>query len=99
MAYPIEYSPSAEEHLLALSKREQRTVLDQVDKQLTHQPKEPTRHRKRLRPNVLAEWELRIGDLRVYYVVTEEPAPLVSVLAVGKKQGNRVLIAGIEVKL
>lgn len=39
----------------------------------------------------LAPWELRLGDLRVYYDV-EEAERVVQILAVGVKEGNRVRI-------
>jgi hypothetical protein len=39
-----------------------------------------------------------IGDLRVYYDVTEEPQA-VSVVAVAIKRGNRVFIGGEEMPL
>jgi mRNA-degrading endonuclease RelE of RelBE toxin-antitoxin system len=94
--YEIEYSPAALEHLRELTRREQQIVLDTVDEQLKHQPDVQTRNRKRLRPNLLADWELRIGTLRVYYFVQPR---LVSIVAVGKKRGNRVFIGGIEVML
>ncbi len=45
-----------------------------------------------MRPNPLAPWELRIGQLRVYYDVEEEPDPVVVILAVGIKVRNRVWI-------
>lgn len=67
-------------------------VLDAVDDQLIHQPTVETRNRKPMRPNPLAPWELRIGNLRVYYDVKEEPEPVVSVQAVGIKQRNQVRI-------
>ena len=67
MAYGIEYSPDSEDHLRALTARQQAIVLDTVDRQLAYQPAVETRHRKPMRPNPLAPWELRIGDLRVYY--------------------------------
>ena len=57
-------------HLRVLTKREQQIILDEVDRQLKHQPSVPTKNRKRLRPNLVADWELRIGNLRVYYVVS-----------------------------
>jgi len=47
-----------------------------------------------LRPNPLASWELRVGDLRVYYDVQEDPEQQVNVVAIGIKQRNRVSIAG-----
>lgn len=96
MPYRIEYSPDAEDHLRTLMVRQQRMVLDAVDKQLVHQPTVETRNRKPMRPNPLAPWELRIGNLRVYYDVEEEPETVVFVLAVGIKHRNRVRI-GTEV--
>jgi len=57
-----------------------------------YQPTVETRNRKIMRPNPLAPWELRIGQLRVYYDVEEEPEPVVIVLAVGVKKRNVVRI-------
>jgi mRNA-degrading endonuclease RelE of RelBE toxin-antitoxin system len=99
VTYEIEYSPHAVEHLASLTKRQQQIVVDEVDRQLVHAPATPTRKRKRLRPNLLADWELRIGDLRVYYVVQEPPKTAVSILAVGRKAGNRVFVGGEELIL
>lgn len=45
-----------------------------------------------MRPNPLAPWELRIGDLRVYYDVEEDPTPVVYIRAIGIKERNRVRI-------
>jgi hypothetical protein len=45
-----------------------------------------------MRPNPLAPWELRIGNLRVYYDIEEEPEPVVYVRAVGIKERNQVRI-------
>jgi len=47
-----------------------------------------------MRPNPLAPWELRIGDLRVYYEVEEGPRKLVKILVIGEKDRNTVRIAG-----
>ena len=52
-----------------------------------------------MRPNPLAPWELRIGSLRVYYDIQEQPSPRVMIVAVGKKVRNRVTIAGEEFTL
>ncbi len=92
MPHRIEYSPDAEEHLRALTARQQRIVLDTVDNQLAHHPTRETRNRKPMRPNPMAPWELRIGNLRVYYDVEEEPEPVVYIRAVGVKERNRVRI-------
>lgn len=99
MPYRIEYSPEAEQHLRFLTARQRVTVLDGVDEQLTYQPTVETRNRKPMRPNPLAPWELRIGSLRVYYDVEEEPEPLVSIRAVGIKDRNRVRIGKEVIKL
>ncbi len=77
-----------------MTARQRATVLDTVDEQLMFQPTVETRNRKPMRPNPLAPWELRIGDLRVYYDVMEEPEPMVLIRAVGLKERNRVRIAG-----
>jgi mRNA-degrading endonuclease RelE of RelBE toxin-antitoxin system len=92
VAYRIEYSPEAEEHLRVLTRRQQAIVLDVVETTLTEQPLTETRNRKRMRPNGLALWELRIGDLRVYYDVDPGPPRVVQVRAVGIKSRDRVRI-------
>lgn len=45
-----------------------------------------------MRPNPVAPWELRIGNLRVYYDVEEVPEEVVYILAVGLKERNRVRV-------
>ena len=92
MAFRIEYSPDAEDHLRALKAPEQRTLLDAVDRQLRYQPTAETRNRKPMRPNPVAPWELRVGHLRVYYDVEEKREPVVYVRAVGVKQRSKVRI-------
>ena len=99
MAYRIEYSPPAEDHLRALTARQRVIVLDTVDEQLPHEPTVETKHRKPMRPNPVAPWELRIDNLRVYYDVEEAPEKIVKVRAVGIKTRNRVRIGGEVVDL
>ncbi len=95
----IEYSLETEDHLRALTARQRSIVLDTVDRQLKHQPTVETRNRKPMRPNPLAPWELRIGNLRVYYDVENDPEATVLVLAVGRKERDRVYIGGEVIKL
>lgn len=99
MPYRIEYSPDAEDHLRTLTARQQAIVLDAVDEQLVHQPTMETRNRKPMRPNPLAPWELRIGNLRVYYDVEEDPEPVVYIRAVGVKERNCVRIGKEVIEL
>jgi mRNA-degrading endonuclease RelE of RelBE toxin-antitoxin system len=99
LAYTIEYSPDAEEHLQRLTARQRKIVLDTVDRQLLNQPNVETKNRKPMRPNPVAPWELRIGSLRVYYDVEDAPESKVIVVAVGIKEGNRVRIGGEVIDL
>src|SRR6267143_1355377 len=92
LAYRIEYSPAAEEHLRAVTAGQRAIVFDSVEEQLVHQPAVETRNCKPMRPNPIAPWELRIGDLRVYYDIEHEPEAVVYVRAVGIKERNQVRI-------
>jgi len=95
----IDYAESAVEHLRRLSARERATVVDAIEERLTFEPTTETRNRKRMDANSLeADFELRVGALRVYYVV-DENAHVVSVLAIGKKDRDRVIIGGEEIEL
>lgn len=97
--YRVDYSPEAADHLEGLTARQSATVLDVVARQLSHEPTHATRRRKLLRANPVALWELRIGALRVYYDVEEDPDRVVVVKAVGIKDRDRVRIGGEEVEL
>jgi mRNA-degrading endonuclease RelE of RelBE toxin-antitoxin system len=99
LAYEVEISEAADEHLGGLEAGQRAKVLRAMYEQLRHEPTVPTRNRKRLRPNPLAPWVLRVGKHRVYYDVTVADQPLVTVLAIGVKDRNRVTIGGIEVDL
>lgn len=52
-----------------------------------------------MRPNPVAPWEPRIGNLRVYYDVETKPKPMVYVRAVGVKLRNRVRIGKDVIEL
>ena len=99
MPYAVKYSPETVEHMEALTARQRTNVLDGVDEQLSDQPAVETKNRKPMRANALAPWELRIGDLRVYYEVQEMPEPEVQIRAIGVKERNQVRIANKVVKL
>ena len=93
--YEIELTENARGDLLALRKRDQRLVVDGIEKQLALEPTQETRNRKLLRPNQLAEWEIRIDKFRVFYDVGDA-AKLVKIVAIGSKEGNRLVIRGKE---
>jgi mRNA-degrading endonuclease RelE of RelBE toxin-antitoxin system len=98
MAYEIRFAGSVKEQIRRLAGSQRARVLEAVEKQLSHEPLVESRNRKPLRQNPLAPWELRVGDLRVFYEVAEDENE-VQVLAVGEKRGNSLWIAGEEVKL
>ncbi|MBM4308031.1 MAG: type II toxin-antitoxin system RelE/ParE family toxin [Deltaproteobacteria bacterium] len=95
----MEYSPDTEDHFRALTKHQQVTVLDTVEKQLQYQPAIETRNRKPMRPNPIAPWELRIGNLRVYYDIEDDPEYVVYIRAIGIKERNNVKIGKEVIKL
>lgn len=99
MGYAIQFTASAREQIKSLSARQRATVIEAIERELTHQPRQETRNRKRLRPNPLAPWELRLGGLRVFYDVTQGRDSRVNILAVGLKQGNRLIVAGKDIQL
>ena len=100
MAFDINFTPTAAGLVRNFRKFDQKIILDGVDEQLRHEPTTETKHRKRLGPNELATWELRIGDFRVFYdVEIEELRQIVKIKAVGWKVHDKLIIGGEEVQL
>ena len=98
--FEIELTPDATDDLATFRKYDQQRLLTQVEEQFAHEPFVETRQRKRLRPNRLAEWELRVGEFRVFYdVVVDDDSKTVRVVAIGVKQGNRLFVHGEQFEL
>lgn len=98
MHFDIDFSDRARDNLKGFRKRDQQVIVDAIDVQLTDEPTRPTRNRKRLEDNPLAPWELRVGNLRVFYDVNAEEASVV-IVAVGHKVHNKLFIGGEEIEL
>lgn len=98
MKFTLEITEEALEDLEYLDKAAQITIMDEIDRQLVAQPLKETRNRKPLRPDSPFNWELRIGNYRVFYDVDQETA-IVSVVSVGYKEHNKLYIRGQEVNL
>jgi mRNA-degrading endonuclease RelE of RelBE toxin-antitoxin system len=96
--FRIEFTPEAVADLKAFRRYDQEQVINGIEGQLPHQAAEPSRNRKRLRPNRLAEWELRIGDFRVFYDVDLHEL-LVKIEAIGYKDGSSLYVHGEEYEL
>jgi len=60
---------------------------------LRSEPTVETRNRKQMRPNNIAEWELRLGEFRVLYDVDEQVF-IVDVQRIGEKKGNTFFFQG-----
>src|SRR5712692_8356843 len=93
MAFKITITEDADRQVRSLPAREQRILEAAILSRLEHQPTTPTKAIKRLRPNPLAEFELRAGDLRALYNVEGDE---VVVLIVGRKVGNKLIVEGEE---
>jgi hypothetical protein len=73
-------------------------VIAAIETQLRDEPDRETRNRKRLRPNQLAEWELRTDTLRVFNDVDPATAE-VKIRAVGYKDRSKLYLRGQEYPL
>jgi len=96
--YQIELTPEAIDDLASFRKFDQVRIVDALENHLTHEPATETRNRKRLRPNQLAEWVLRIDTFRIFYDV-DPTGESVKVIAVGEKKGNDLFIHGERYEL
>ncbi|WP_089725119.1 type II toxin-antitoxin system RelE family toxin [Candidatus Thiosymbion oneisti] len=97
--YTIDFAESVKDQLRCLPAHQRVTILDSIEKQLSYEPLLETKNRKSLRPNPIAPWELRVGNLRVFYEVTLDEPHIVKILAVGYKKGNKLYIGNREVGL
>jgi len=96
MPFKILFTPSARDELHSFRKNEQVHIIEEIENQLTYEPMQETRNRKHIRPNALAEWELRVDKFRVFYDADSET---VRIIALGYKTGNRLFINGKEFDL
>jgi mRNA-degrading endonuclease RelE of RelBE toxin-antitoxin system len=96
--YRIEFTPEAYDDLGSLRKFDQKRLVAAVEVQLLHEPTRETRNRKRLRPNNLAEWELRVEAFRIFYDVLIEDE-IIKVVAIGQKEGNDLFVHGEKYEL
>jgi mRNA-degrading endonuclease RelE of RelBE toxin-antitoxin system len=98
MPYPIRFTPAASAQFRALRKYDQVRIRNEMVRQLTDKPDEETRHKKRINSELLASYELRVGDFRVFFDVDVDNIEVV-IAAIGVKWHNRLFIEGEEVEL
>ena len=97
-SFTIDITRTAYGHLSAFRRYDRNKILDGIRDQLTHQPDEEARNRKKLRDNPISDWELRIDPFRVFYEVDDEKR-LVTVVGVGMKKRDKLLLDGEEIEI
>jgi mRNA-degrading endonuclease RelE of RelBE toxin-antitoxin system len=97
MPFQVTLTPRAEADLDYFRRFEQRTIVDAVRRFLRNDADLESQHRKRLRPNPVSPWELRIGKYRVFYDVVD--GTTVKSIAIGHKEHNDLFIRGQRVEL
>lgn len=97
MPFQLILTPSAEADLDYFKRFEQRVIVDAARRYLTNDADVENQHRKKLRANPMAPWELRFGKYRVFYELVDVTA--VKIVAIGYKEHNDLFIRGRRVKL
>jgi mRNA-degrading endonuclease RelE of RelBE toxin-antitoxin system len=99
--YRLVYARGVTTHLQAIDARHDRLIREAIEEQLTLGPGVETRDRKPLRQPApfAAQWEIRFGPdnrFRVLYDI-DEADRVVQIVAIGEKDGNRLIVGGEEV--
>ena len=97
MPFQVILTPSAETDLDYFKRFEQRVIVDAARRYLRNDADVESQHRKKLRANPMAPWELRFGKYRVFYELVDITA--VKIVAIGYKEHNDLFIRGRRVKL
>ena len=102
-SFALVYDLEVKAHLQAIEPKYRGLIRMTIEEQLRFEPEKQTRNRKPLQRPVAFEatWELRFGPenrFRVFYAVSHERRE-VQILAIGAKQGNRLIVGGEEIKL
>ncbi|OQX28130.1 MAG: plasmid stabilization protein ParE [Desulfobacteraceae bacterium IS3] len=98
MKFTIKFTLNALQHLGNFNKSEGKLIVDEIKKQLFHEPFTQTKNRKPLRRNPLSRWELRVKKYRIFYDCSEE-GNVVEIKAVGYKKHNKLFINGKEFEI
>ena len=101
--FSVIFAPETLTHLAVIPSRHYRLIRSVIHEQLTYSPDQQTRNRKPLEPPAPynAAWELRFGPknrFRVLYDI-EPQQQVVVILAIGIKEGNRLIVGKQEFEL
>ena len=97
MPFQVILTPSAEADLDYFKRFEKRVIVDAARRYLRNDADVESQHRKKLRANPVAPWELRFGKYRVFYELVN--VTTVKIVAIGYKEHNDLFIRGRRVKL
>jgi mRNA-degrading endonuclease RelE of RelBE toxin-antitoxin system len=101
--FSLVFAPETLDHLDVIELKFHRLIQTVIDEQLSFTPHKQTRNRKPLEEPAAfgATWELRCGPRNRFRVLYEVEAATreVRILAIGVKEGNRLLIGGKEIEL
>lgn len=97
MEYEINITEDAWQDLQYFKVYEQRIIADAIEVYLSRDAEVEGEHRKKLRPNKLAPWEMKQGKYRAFYEIEE--IQTVEVVAIGHKEHNDLFIRGKKVQL
>ena len=96
MSWTITLKESVIDDVRWFGKKDGRLLLREAQQHLATDPLAATKNLKTLRPNPIAQRELRLrGSYRVLFNVDEE-AREVTIVLVGEKQGESLLVRGEE---
>ncbi len=101
-SYTLIYARGVTKHLKFIDAKFDSLIREKIKEQLEFEPNVETKNRKPLRQPAPfgAHWEIRFGPdnrFRVLYDI-DEGQQAVQILAVGEKEGNRLIVAGEEVE-
>ena len=87
MRFAILLAPQAAESLQALPARQRAAVKNTLETHLRHEPTKVSRSRiKRLRGLSQPQYRLRVGEIRVFYDVTDEAVEILAIVTKAEAQ-------------
>jgi mRNA-degrading endonuclease RelE of RelBE toxin-antitoxin system len=96
MPWRVELKASVIDDLLWFGKKTGRKILEEAEHRLAADPLATTRNLKTLRPNPVAQRELRLfGKFRILFNVAEAEK-LVTIVLAGEKRGETLIVQGEE---
>src|SRR5437660_11045243 len=96
MAWTVTLKESVMEDLRWFGRKDGRKLLEAAEERLSADPLAETRNLKTLKPNPVAQRELRLfGKYRVLFNV-DPAAEVVTIVLVGEKRGESLIVQGEE---